>query len=277
MAETDDHPTGPDAPTTPLWRPWTFLGRLSKAVREQNWVAVALEVCIVVLGVVIGFQITAWGQARADHARERGYLERVHEDLLADTGALDARIAYYAGVTGFAEAAVAHVETGALRDGSPWATVVAYYHASQILPYASTRRTFDEMREAGDLRLVRDAALRAELGAYYNDTEVSQGGWLLQEVPAYRERVRGLTSLQVQRYVNASCSTFEGFDQVLTDCPAPISDTEARALLDRYRAAPGLAEDLRYWASTLGIVAVVLPINRAAAEALIARVAPPSP
>ncbi len=237
----------------------------------------ALEVCVVIVGVVIGFQVTAWGQARADQAREQGYLERIHEDLLADTEALDARIAYYARVTGYAEAAVAHAETGALRDGSPWATVVAYYHASQILPLrldaAHLRRDAGGGRPPARRR--RGASRRA--GRHYNDSEISQGGWLFRNLPAYRERVRGLTSLQVQCYLLASCIELRGFDQLLTDCDAPISDTEAGALLDRYRAAPGLAEDLRYWASTLGIIAVVLPVNRDAAEALIARVAPTSP
>lgn len=258
-------------------RAWTFLGRLAEAVREQNWFAVALEVLIVVLGVVIGFQVNGWGQARTDRDREQGYLERIHEDLLADIDAIDARIAYNARVTDYAEAAVAHIETGALRDASPWATVVAYYHASQVFPYASTRRTFDEMREAGDLRLIRDATLRIELGTYYDDSQVTQGAWIFQDLPAYREHVRGLTPIQVHRYITTSCEERRGTAQILIDCDAPISDTEARALLDRYRAAPGLAEDLRYWVSTLGIIALLLPINRDASEALIARVTSSSP
>ncbi|MEO0556645.1 MAG: hypothetical protein AAF170_00540 [Bacteroidota bacterium] len=258
--------------TSPPKRPWTILGRLSQAVREQNWFAVVLELVIVVLGVVIGFQVTAWGQARADRDREEGYLERIHEDLLADVEAIDVRMTYSTRVTDYAEAAVAHIETGALRDDSPWATVVAYYHASQILPYASTRRTFDEMREAGDLRLIRDEDLRAELASYYSDGEVTQGGWIFQDLPAYRERIRGLTSLQVQRYIIASCAERQGLEERLTDCDAPVSETEARALLARYRAAPGLAEDLRYWVSALSIITTVLPINREAADALIAHI-----
>ena len=49
------HPpsTEPAAPTAPPRPPGTLLGRLSKAVREQN----AVDVCIAVPGVVIGFQV----------------------------------------------------------------------------------------------------------------------------------------------------------------------------------------------------------------------------
>ena len=62
-------PTDPAPPTAPPKRPWTILGRLSKAVREQNWFAVVLELLIVIAGVVVGFQITVWRQDRADRAR----------------------------------------------------------------------------------------------------------------------------------------------------------------------------------------------------------------
>ena len=73
----------PLAPETPRRkRPWTILGRLSKAVREQNWFAVALEVVIVVLGVVIGFQVTAWGTERAERAREQVLLRGLRADFV---------------------------------------------------------------------------------------------------------------------------------------------------------------------------------------------------
>ena len=37
-----------------------ILQSLTKAIREQNYYAVVLEFLIVIAGVVIGFQITAW-------------------------------------------------------------------------------------------------------------------------------------------------------------------------------------------------------------------------
>ncbi len=54
-----EHPTPPDPDKPPApssassKRPWTILGRLSKAMREQSWFAVALELAIVVLGVPV--------------------------------------------------------------------------------------------------------------------------------------------------------------------------------------------------------------------------------
>ena len=58
-----------------------ILSRLTKAVREQNWFAVALEFVIVISGVAIGFQITAWNETRQDEAREALVLERLQTDF----------------------------------------------------------------------------------------------------------------------------------------------------------------------------------------------------
>lgn len=58
-----------------------ILARLSRAVREQNWFAVAIEFVIVIAGVVIGFQITAWNAGRQLQAQEDAYLLRLHGEV----------------------------------------------------------------------------------------------------------------------------------------------------------------------------------------------------
>jgi len=86
MTDTPTPPaSAPLSPTPPVPRPrrtHTILGRLSQAVREQNWFAVALEVLIVVLGVVIGFQVTAWGNERAERAQEQVLLRGLRVDFV---------------------------------------------------------------------------------------------------------------------------------------------------------------------------------------------------
>jgi len=58
-----------------------ILSRLSRAFREQNWFAVALEFVIVIAGVVIGFQITAWNNARQDRIEESAIMGRLLEEF----------------------------------------------------------------------------------------------------------------------------------------------------------------------------------------------------
>lgn len=95
MTDTPTPPASSTPPTEPApsiespRRAHTILGRLSVAVRQQNWFAVALEVCIVVLGVFIGFQVTNWNESRKERTRETVYLEGIAEDLRGDIAEMD--------------------------------------------------------------------------------------------------------------------------------------------------------------------------------------------
>ena len=60
-----------------------ILQNISKAIREQNYYAVALEFVIVIAGVVIGFQINGWAEDQRLREQERGFVERLYVDLEA--------------------------------------------------------------------------------------------------------------------------------------------------------------------------------------------------
>jgi hypothetical protein len=59
-----------------------ILQRLMAAVRAQNWFAVVLELVIVILGIVIGFQVTEWNTAREARASETQIIERLHVEIV---------------------------------------------------------------------------------------------------------------------------------------------------------------------------------------------------
>ena len=58
-----------------------ILSRLSQAIRTQNWFAVVLEFVIVVAGVLLTFQITAWNEARQEQALEAVIICRLVDDF----------------------------------------------------------------------------------------------------------------------------------------------------------------------------------------------------
>ena len=72
-----DHPRG------------SILQRLAKHLRTQDWVAAAIELAIVVLGIFLGFQVTEWNKQRQDRAREITYLLIVASDLRDDVVEMD--------------------------------------------------------------------------------------------------------------------------------------------------------------------------------------------
>ncbi len=58
-----------------------ILSRLSQAIRTQNWFAVVLEFVIVVAGVLLAFQVTAWNEARQEQALEAVIICRLVDDF----------------------------------------------------------------------------------------------------------------------------------------------------------------------------------------------------
>ena len=82
-------PTDEAPEAEPQARRRLLLARLAEAVRRQDWFTVLVEIAVVVLGVVIGFQVTAWGQGQSDRAKEQTYLRQLLTDLRETERALD--------------------------------------------------------------------------------------------------------------------------------------------------------------------------------------------
>ena len=141
-----------------------ILANLTRAIREQNYYAVVLEFLIVIAGVVIGFQITAWNADRADRVAERGYLERLSEDMGETLQMMQGDIQL---LRGWREDAA--FTRDVLRSGSldpedqprfERGLVVAHW-----LNYARGRfATLDELISTGRLTLIEDPNLRMSVG-----------------------------------------------------------------------------------------------------------------
>ena len=66
-----------------------ILSRIIHHLKTQNWTAVGLEFLIVILGVVIGFQVTAWNASRQDRAAEHQILVRLQDEAESLLGIRD--------------------------------------------------------------------------------------------------------------------------------------------------------------------------------------------
>ncbi|MEE2566395.1 hypothetical protein [Hyphobacterium marinum] len=164
-----------------------ILSRISKAIREQNWFAVAIEFVIVVLGVVIGFQISAWNEQRGEASREQAYIGFLIEDFEADH-------AEFSAIRRTAEGrnAVLHLvlteatgEPPSDRFVSPEGEILLPAAGRAELPddlsliYSITfLRTIDGNRHAytslvstGDNRIIADSALIRDIQRFYAEVD----------------------------------------------------------------------------------------------------------
>ncbi|WP_394692785.1 hypothetical protein [Hyphobacterium sp.] len=140
-----------------------ILARLSRAVREQNWFAVVLEFVIVIAGVVIGFQMNAWNEARLERRQEAEYLRQIDSELEAVMDELDfvgdAIDAYFNWITIFLEG-VENGDPDRAQQGSWGLNAITSVEIVNLEPAA-----LREMISAGELTIIRDRELRSALAS----------------------------------------------------------------------------------------------------------------
>ena len=194
-----------------------ILQNLSRAIREQNWFAVALEFVIVIAGIVIGFQVTAWNEARVEQQRGQLYIERLSADLAENRTRTEGNIAFREAVRMLGMDALAFA-SGQRRPDDSWQVVATYFNASQSGSAYPVRATYEEMLSSGDLRLILDLELRNALTVYY-----TEGGFaeITDALPPYRAYVRTLIPFEFQEHIWDNCYTSgRGTgNQRVFDCP----------------------------------------------------------
>lgn len=228
---------------------------------------------IVVIGVFVGIQVANWNEARIEDRRARDFLVRLSGDLEQELASIDQRLAYVGQSIEYGEQALAWAEDGTLARDSAWQTVLAFFQASRILPYTPVDITYQEMRSAGELGLVRDADLRTALTEYFVSGTLPRSDYILRLNPEYRSHVRGLTPHRIARYI--SSESFKIMDirtATTTPCAAPVDEAAAAAVLRRYAEAPGLMVELGYWVDSAHLMVAILQQLRAACVELKRRV-----
>jgi len=245
--------------------------KLIKRLRDHDWLAALIEFVIVVAGILLALQVSNWNQERQDRDRGARYAQRLQTELTSDTAAMDEAVQFWQQVSAYGQSAMAHSESGALADNDAWKTVLAYYQAGQLFPFELEDTAFREMRDTGGLALIADESLRKRIADYYRMNGSGLRGDILHHRPEYREQIRGLTPWHVQEYIWAQCFQQEhGVSQKLLDCPSPMSESEATALLATYRKSDTLLPNLRIWMSTLRISQIIVAGMRGDALALAA-------
>ena len=236
-----------------------ILRRVMKHVRDQNWFAVGLDFLIVVTGVFIGIQVANWNETRLEDQRARDFLVRLAGDLEQELVSIDQRLDYVGRSIEYGGQALAWAESGTLAEGSAWQTVVAFFQASRILPYSPVDITYQEMRSAGELGLVRDSELRSALTEYFVSGTLPRADYILRLNPPYRAHVRGLTPHRMARYISSECFKISDIRTVTTvPCVAPVDEEAAAQMLERYARAPGLMEELAYWIDSAYLMTDIL-------------------
>lgn len=142
-----------------------ILQNLAKAIREQNYYAVFLEFVIVIAGVVIGFQISAWNEAREDRAAEQLFLSRLASDfehiIAIEEEYMTTVDAARTGGTSFLQ------QVSAGRAPTEISDICASMNPARAFrPPPAASPTYVQLVSNGDMGLIRNEGLRAALANF---------------------------------------------------------------------------------------------------------------
>ncbi|MDF1770278.1 hypothetical protein [Maricaulis sp.] len=140
-----------------------ILSRITKALKDQNWLAVAIEFVIVILGVAIGFQVTGWNAARQDARLEHAYLERLADELDEVRDSLEDTSGDLDDARDRAERFLVALEAG--DTDTMQADAIGLVVITRVSQVQVQTAAMHELISSGRLGLIRNEELRAALAS----------------------------------------------------------------------------------------------------------------
>ncbi|MBU6199548.1 MAG: hypothetical protein KGP08_07815, partial [Xanthomonadaceae bacterium] len=196
--------------------------------RRQDWMAVTIELVIVILGVFIGMQVSNWNEDRETNQKAAVFTQRLKADLREEAWGYEMQIGYFDEVLDSAKQA-----TDALTGKnslSSEALLIAAYRATQFNGNTRRRATYDELISTGEIGLIHDEALRDLAMRVYTDPvidQITQDG----QHSEYRKEFRMAIPYDVQLVLADKCG-----DRVV-----PVGNYSAIAQVLDYPCATGLS------------------------------------
>jgi hypothetical protein len=262
-----------------------FIGRFL-----GSWKLALGELVIVSLGVLIALWADQWMQNRREAATAVAYLERLQVDVRADIKALR-----FSGNQARNRLAITRQVEAWLHDPNaapdPDSLVVSVHFAGVTFSPTISKFTIEELRSTGDLRLLRNEALKREIADYYNQIGLQVDRWIawgdqgvtetyFRELafvldPELRIRAGTFDPALMRQFLSAFHEEApSSYSEIKGAAPA-IGATRADAdrLLGRMRARPnfeGYLRDSMYWAHLSALLLDGIVLSAEELEATIA-------
>jgi hypothetical protein len=144
-----------------------ILRRVVDNLKQQHWTAVFIELVIVVLGVFIGLQVDNWNDGRRERARERAYLQGIAADLGESIESIKDSIGLQQERIALDEFLIKAATDPEVVRAEPGRFVYAITRGGFTFEPIIRGYTFDEIKSAGDIGIIRDQKLVLDLMKFY--------------------------------------------------------------------------------------------------------------
>jgi hypothetical protein len=255
-----------------------------------SWKLALGELAIVSLGVLSALWADQWMQTRQEASMAVSYLERLQTDVRADLRSLR-----FSANQARNRLAITRQVDAWLHDldaiPDPDSLVMSVHFAGVLFPPTISKFTIDELKSTGDVRLLRNEALKRQIADYYNQIglQIDQwGAWGDQGItetyfrelafvvdPEFRIRAGTFDPALMQRFLSSSSDDAPS-SYAETQGAAPeigATRTDADRILSRMRARPnfvGYLRDSMYWAHLSAQLLDGVVLSAAELEAAIA-------
>ena len=217
-----------------------LLRRVSNRIRDENWLALGLDLLVVVLGILLAFEADRLHEWQQDKRLEQRYLERLQADLTADTAEFAvelSRLEIRLAQTQLLEDAVRDPEgvAGHPSDFIRALEQVTWRSFPTVTPY-----TYDELLTSGRMTMLTSEHLRRTLVEYYTSLEDERRlGFGENDQERFRDETLGLLSA-------AHLSAIEDPSRYELDVPEREAVAIARQFASGSAAHAWLARPTKY-------------------------------
>lgn len=242
--------------------------RIREHVTEHNWFAVAIDLVIVVVGVIIATQVNNWNQARIETEQSRSYRDRLIGELDFNARQYRHQISYYRQVRGHGLAALAALDGTKTLPAREF--LVAAYQFTQVDTGPPKSYIYDEMVSAGMVDRLGNDAIEEGASDYY--LTIAANYQVHNGVFPYRTMIREIMPYPMQEVIRRQCGDVFIYYRgrivgvrLREACDVAIDPAKAESAVRSIRAAPRVELELtRYLAATdekLGLLGVNLELT----------------
>ena len=228
-----------------------LLRSITKHVSEQNWVAVAIDFVIVVVGVFIGIQVANLNEARIETQQSKHFTARLIDDLQLEAWGLVFAREYYSDVLAGADRAISALEGRSTLSNEE--LLINAYRASQYKSAPAARETFNELTSIGAISLIRDESLRNLAISLYEVTEFEEKRTDEERNNPYRQLFRMILPIKTQRALLKNCGdktyVVRDYESILKmldyPCSTELTEQEIASAANILRTHPDVLPYLR--------------------------------
>ena len=221
-------------------------------LRAQDWMAISIELVIVIIGVFIGTQVSNWNEGRLQQLETQQMLSRLKPELRNQLAVYSGARKYYGLTRRYADIAFAGWREDPRVSENDF--VIAAYQASQLYATGANNSTWATIFGADRLRMIDDPVIRDNLSflMYADTTSIVTAA---ADTP-YRQNVRRVIPVEVQDEIRAKCGDRRPPENpqlfyLPERCDLRIEPKVAAQAAAALRAHQQLVDDLRWHTAAL--------------------------